>query len=232
MKTLKTIAAILTLSLVVSVCAAQEISEKRKASGFSGISVQESIKVELSYGENESVEVIADEDYINRVATEVKGDILSIYIKGNNWNSWNKNILVKVTAKNINSLKASSSSSITTQNLIETDKLKIHTSSSAKVKAAFKATKAMCIASSSSKVSLKGETEYFDAKVSSSASISAEGLKANKIDADASSSGKIVVNALDELVAHASSSGSIKYVSKPKTLDANTSSSGKVRQVE
>lgn len=232
MKTLKTIASILIFSLLVGSGIAQEQADKRKVSNFSGISVQESIKVELTYGENESVEVFADEDYIDRVETEVKGDILHISMKGNNWNGWNKHILVKVTAKQINAIKASSSASLTTQNLIETDHLKINASSSAKIKVAFKAEKASCRASSSSTVNLKGNTKQLHAHVSSSASILAEGLKASKIDADASSSGKIIVNPQDELVAHASSSGSIKYLGKPMVLDASTSSSGKVKRAD
>lgn len=232
MKTLRTISILIVFSLLVGTSIAQESSQKRNVSDFTGISTQESIKVELSQGDKESVEVIADEEYIDRVETEVKGDVLHISIKGNSWNNWNKGILVKVTAKKINTLIASSSSSIITQNLIETDKLKIHTSSSAKVKVAFKADEAICRASSSSKASLKGEARYFDADVSSSASIAAEGLRVSKIAANASSSGKITVNALDELVARASSSGSVKYVSKPKMLDASASSSGKVRQID
>lgn len=230
MRTLKTIAAFLTFSLLITACIAQEKTEERKVSGFSGIEVSEGIKVELTYGDKELVEVTADEEYIDRVVTEVDGDELEIYIKGNNWNSWKKHILVKVTAKEINSIKAGSGSSLITQNLIESKELKLSSSSGASIRVAFKATNASCKSSSGANAKLKGSVSYLNADASSGAGIDASGLTCSIVNADASSGANIKVHVEEELEADASSGGSVKYSGNPKKVDVDKSSGGSVRK--
>ncbi|MDA3891034.1 MAG: DUF2807 domain-containing protein [Salinivirgaceae bacterium] len=229
MKTLKIFTAILALSLTTQIFA-QEKTEIRNVTGFSGVAVGESIQVELTYGEKEFVEVTANEDYIERVATEIKGDNLNIYIKGNNWNGWNKPIIVKVTASTIKEIKASSSSSLISQNLIESENLSLTVSSSAHIKVAVKANHVSCKASSSGSIRMKGSTENFNVHASSSSDVDADELKALKVDANVSSSARVSVHAENEIIANASSSGSIKYSGSPKIVDIDKSSSGSVHK--
>jgi len=230
MKTLKHIAAVFTLILSTTFIFAQESSQVRKVSGFSGVDVSEGIKVELTFGDKEYVEVFADEDYIDRVVTELSGSELDIYIKGNNWNGQIKNVTVKVTAKKVESLDASSGSSLISQNLIESDELKMSVSSGAHLKVAFKAPKASCDASSGASAKLKGVAKFFDTQASSGSTIDADEVKAVKVSADVSSGANISVYAEDEINAEASSGGSVKYSGSPKMVDVDKSSGGSVRK--
>jgi hypothetical protein len=228
MKTLKIFAALFLLGLTTTLFAQK--TEVRNVTGFSGVDVSEGIKVELTFGEKEFVQVTADEEYIDQVMTEVNGGELDIYLKGNNWNRGKRNILVKVTATKIESIKASSGSSITSQNLIESDELKMSVSSGANLKIAFKTPKASCDASSGAHANLKGVSKYFSTDASSGSRIDAENVKAVKVKADVSSGAHINVYAEDELNAEASSGGSVKYSGNPQTVDVDKSSGGSVRK--
>ncbi len=230
MKTIKIFAALLVISITTTFTIAQEKTEVRNVIGFSEIDVNEGIKVELTYGNKEFVEVTADEDYIDRVITEVKGNELNIYMKGNNWNGWNKKVLVKVTATKLESIDASSGSSVVSQNLIESTDLEMSVSSGATIKIAFKAPKASCHTSSGANAKLKGVAKFFNTKASSGSSINADEVKAVIVNADVSSGASISVYANDELNAEASSGGSIKYYGKPKMVDIEKSSGGSVRK--
>lgn len=230
MKTLKIFAALFVLGLTLNLTQAQEKTEIRAVSGFTGINVSEGILVELTYGEKEFVEVTADADYIDRVVTEINGTELDIHIKGNNWNGWNKKVLVKVTATKVNSIEVSSGASVTSQNLIESDDLRMSSSSGANLKIAFKAPKAKCEASSGASAKLKGVAKYFDTDASSGSNIQAGEVKAIKVKASASSGASISVDAEEEINADASSGGSIKYSGSPKMVDIEKSSGGSVNK--
>ncbi|MDA3891033.1 MAG: DUF2807 domain-containing protein [Salinivirgaceae bacterium] len=229
MKTLKIIAVFIAFSLTTQIFA-QEKTERRNVTGFSGVDVSEGIKVELTYGEKEFVEVTADEEYIDRIVTKLNGEELDIYVKGNNWNSWNKNILVKVTATKINKIKVSSGANVVSQNLIESEALKMSLNSGAHMKIAFKAPKASCEASSGANATLKGSAKVFKADASSGAGINASEVKAVSVNADVSSGAHISVHAEEEIEADASSGGSIKYTGSPKMVDVDKSSGGSVRK--
>ena len=227
MKTLTTIILALASVLVF----AQEKTEVRNVTGFSKIDVSEGIKVELTLGDKEFVEVTADEEYIDIVITEVSNGELDIYIKGNNWwNSNNRKILVKVTATKVESIDVSSGASVISQNLIENDELEMSASSGSSLKIAFKAKEASCDVSSRATAKLKGVAKYFDTEASSGSSIHASDVIAVKVKADVSSGASISVHAEEEIDAEASSGGSIKYSGSPKIVDVDKSSGGSVNK--
>lgn len=227
MKTLKLLA-IIIIAAFATTLSAQEKSEIRNVKGFNGIDVSEGIKVELTQGKADSVIVIADTEYIDRVVTELDETTLKIYIKGNDWNGWNKKILVKVTAVKIEDIEASSGSTLVTQNLIESEKLEMEVSSGATIQVAYKAPNSSCESSSGATAKLKGVTKFFDAEANSGASIHAKELKAIKVKADVSSGASIDVNVEEELNADASSGGSIEYSGDPTMKDIEKSSGGSV----
>ncbi len=230
MKTFKKILPLLIMVFAITLVSAQDKTEVRNVTGFSGIDVREGIKLELTYGDKEYVEVTADEEYIDRVVTEVSGSTLEVYIKGNNWNSWHKEILVKVTAKKVESIDVSSGASLITQNLIESETLKMNVSSGASMKVAFKAPNASCKSTSGATARLKGVAKYFDVEANSGASLHASEVKAFKVKAEASSGANVSVEVEDDFTADASSGGSIKYSGSPKTVDIEKSSGGSVHK--
>jgi hypothetical protein len=230
MKTRNLFAAFVMVALSITSVTAQEKSEMRNVAGFNGIDVSEGIKVELTQGKAESVEVIADAGYIDRVITELEGTKLNIYLKGNDWNGWNKKVLVKISAIKVESIEASSGSSLATQNLLESERMILSVSSGASIQVAFTAPNSSCEASSGASAKLKGVTKFFSAEAGSGSSIEAKELKAVKVKAEVSSGATIEVDAEEELNAEASSGGSVIYVGDPKMKDIEKSSGGSVKK--
>ncbi len=70
----------------------------------------------------------------------------------------------------------------------------------------------------------------FKTDASSGSHIHASDVKALKVKADVSSGASIHVNAEEELIAEASSGGSVKYTGSPTNVDVDKSSGGSVRK--
>lgn len=203
------------------------ISENRNLSGFTGISSSSSIDVEVQQGTEFEVTAEADDNLIQNLKTKVEGDKLKIYI-GDNVSVRNGTFRVKVTAPEINYLKASSSSSIdVTGTLKSGGKIEMYCSSSADITADVDAPDVKADASSSATITLSGRTKNLFAEASSSAEVNAYELLSENTTANASSSGSTDVFASVALKAKASSSGDINYRGAAK-VEATTNSSGTV----
>jgi hypothetical protein len=226
---------------------AQE-TETRTLSDFTSVSSSQSIRVILKKGSEAKVDVSTTGELAD-VITEVKGGDLKIEMESNNTY---RNIEVEVTVyfQELESLKASSSSRMTSKDLIEASNLDIKGSSSARMELNVKATNIEVSGSSSARIALdaeanniesqvssscrltlNGNAENFEAQVSSSGRIDASGFTCQNADLAASSSGRIELNVQEKLIAKASSSGKITYGGKPSIVDANSGSGGKVSKM-
>ena len=62
----------------------------RNVGNFNGVSVASGIKLYLSQGKEQAVAVSAEnEEYTERIITEVKDGILKIRVESKMWNNWN-----------------------------------------------------------------------------------------------------------------------------------------------
>ncbi|MCP4355860.1 MAG: DUF2807 domain-containing protein [Proteobacteria bacterium] len=229
---MKKINLLLTLLFTVIISANLSAQEKqiREVSGFSIIDVAEGIKVTLTMGDKERVEVIAPADYIDNVVTEVDGDELNIHIKGHNNGNKGRNVEVNVTAIKIKGIDVSSGASVKTTNAIKAEFLSVSVSSGANAKVEFNAEKASADASSGASCTLRGAANYFKADASSGSHITANDVKAQHVKADVSSGAGIKVHAEKEIKADASSGGSVSYSGSPEMVDVEKSSGGSVRK--
>ncbi len=225
-------AVIILFVMISGLLQAQNTSQVRNITGFTEIDVSTGIKVELTMGNKEHVEVFADEEVIDRIITRLSGEELEIYIKSSNsWfgsNKKYKNIVVKVTAVKIKSLDVSSGARIVTINKIKTDELELDASSGGALSISFEVDKASCETSSGSSAVLKGKTNSIELDASSGSSIKASDVVAQEVDADVSSGASIRITVVSKLKAEASSGGSIKYSGTPKFVDIEKSSGGGV----
>lgn len=129
MKTVK-ILFILTLVILFGTNAtvlANNETENRKVKEFSAIKVSSGVDLYLKMGDTESVKIVADEDVIDEVVTEVKDGALHIYMKKNNWFNWNGNKSKKayVTVKELNVLHASSGADVKSENTLKGESLDV-----------------------------------------------------------------------------------------------------------
>ncbi|MFV0590539.1 MAG: head GIN domain-containing protein [Draconibacterium sp.] len=234
MKTPKTLLILIMLAFagVGTVLAGNE-TQNRKVRNFNAIKVSTGIDLYISMGNEESVKIVADDDIIDDIKTEVENGTLRIYMKQNNsWFNWGGNTSRKayVTVKELVKLDASSGSDVETEDTLEGDELNVKVSSGADVKLSLHIKKFSIDTSSGSDARLSGKVKYLDVEASSGSDINARDLESAFCSAKASSGSDISLTVTEEIHARASSGADIVYYGSPGTKDIDESSGGDVHQ--
>lgn len=206
-------------------------TETRNVSDFNAIKVSAGIDLYLKMGETEEVKVVADDDIIDKVITEVKDGTLKIYMKQENgWNNWGavKSRKVYVSIKELVKLDASSGSDVNSENTLSGEMLKVSVSSGADVNLDIHYKNFLLDTSSGSDARISGKTKNFEAESSSGSDIKAEELESVICRVKVSSGSDATVNVSEELYASASSGGDVRYYGNPQVKDINESSGGDV----
>lgn len=224
MKNLLAILLFVTAGLV----RAQE-SQTRSVSPFTGVKVAEGIDVYLLKGAKESVRVEVTGTKLENIITEVSGSYLKVHMRDGNYRG-RIDAKVYVTYIKIDKLSASSAGSIYSEGSIEAERLEISSSSAGNIEVTVNARSIDVSSSSAGEVELKGKTRSLTADASSAGEIDAYDLEALQVEVEASSAGAVKVSATEELDAHASSGGSIRYRGNPDKSVTNSSSGGSVKK--
>jgi hypothetical protein len=212
----------------------KEKSENRNVRNFDAVKVSAGIDLYISMGNNESVRVVADDDVIDDVKTEVRSGTLHVYMKNRNWLdnifSWGNSTSRKVyvTAREMNSIEASSGSDVKSENTLKGDMLKVSASSGSDVNLDVVYKEVRLSSSSGSDARLSGKAKFFTASSSSGSDINAHDLEAQVCRVSVSSGADATVTATDELEANASSGGDVRYYGNPERVDIDESSGGDV----
>ncbi len=181
-------------------------SEVRDTGEFKGVDVGGIFEVEIAAGKEFSVEVEADDNLLQFVKTEVRGDVLRIEttqrIKSQT------PLRVRVSAPNIEMVDVSGVSKVTVSG-VANSALRLETSGA-------------------SKVSVSGETAILTVSVSGASKIDAEELKASDATIKASGASHVSVSATEKLKAKASGASKISYVGNPTSVEEDTSGASKV----
>ncbi len=221
-------------------------SESRKLSSFDKISVSAGIDVIYKTGPK-SVTVVADENLIELIRTEVEGNTLKVTRAKNTNIKHYKKFEVEVSSPELFAIKTSSGSSFQTiekiksshmsvssssgsdiDAVIEAKKMKVKSSSGSDIKLTLLADMVEVDSSSGSDIDLNGSARSVKLSASSGSDIKAKNLTVDNCDASVSSAGEINISVTKNLNATASSGGDIKYFGKPETINKTVSSGGKV----
>jgi len=206
-------------------------TEIRKVKDFNAIKVSTGIDLYITMGTTEEVKIIADNEIIDDIVTEVKDGTLCIYVKKNNWFNWgfNKSRKAYVSVKELNRIEASSGSDVRSENTLKGDALEVKTSSGSDVVLDLIYKSLMLDSSSGSDAKISGKVKNFEAEASSGSDINAQNLESVVCRVRASSGSDATVNVSDELYAKASSGADIRYYGNPDSKDIDESSGGDVR---
>jgi len=207
-----------------------EKTETRNLSGFKGVDVSAGIDLYITMGETESVKIVADDEIIGKIITEVKDGVLHIYLKQNNWFNWNGNETRKayVTIKELNRIEASSGSDVKSENTLKGEDLKVRVSSGAGVNVDVYFKNLDIDTSSGSDAKVTGKVKNLKVNSSSGSGINAGEMESVICNANASSGSDITVKVSEELYANASSGADVKYYGNPSVKDIDESSGGDV----
>jgi len=203
------------------------VTDTRKITDeFTKISTSEGIMVYVTQADDFKIEVEADENIIDLIATDVKNGKLRIHAKENIGRATKK---VYVSLPDVIALSGSSGSHMSTQNTIKSDRLEIDGSSGALLEIELMANDLEIDASSGANLSISGESGHVDVDVSSGGNINGKELRTKTCNADASSGGNIKIQVSKSLTADASSGGNISYSGEP-SVQKKKSVSGSVHQ--
>ena len=235
MKSFKTLFILILISAIginTTFAGISDKTEVRKVDNFNSIKVSTGIDLYITMGETESVKIVADDDIIDDLITEVKNGTLRIYMKQNNWFNCNGNKTKKayVTVKELEAINASSGSDVRSENTLKGQDLKVNVSSGSDVDIDLFYKNLWVNTSSGSDAKLSGKVKTLHAEASSGSDIKAHNLKSVICKLRASSGSDITVNVSGELYAKASSGADIRYYGNPEIRDTDESSGGDVRQ--
>jgi hypothetical protein len=223
-----------------------ETSRTTNAS-FDAIKVSEGLNVYITQSDTEAIIVEADENLQDLIITEVVGNVLKIHTKKNIGNAVSKKVMVSF--KNVSNIVSSSGSNVYSTNKFSTQNLKLESSSGSNMTLDVSASNLTCSASSGSNltiqlnasmvechsssgsnIKLTGEATKLIAEASSGSNIKAGDLMSETSRANVSSGSNITVNTSKELIAKASSGGSVNYYGNPDKVEKNDNVSGSIRK--
>jgi hypothetical protein len=196
--------------------------ESREVSGFDVIHVSSGIKVYLTMGSAEVVEVEAEKELLEHLVTEVRGGMLKIYFDQSF--AWNKSTIVYIEGKNITRISASGGSDVIGRNAIESSDLDLKSSGGSNIKLKVKTKSLVADLSGGADITISGFTDQLQARSSGGSDLKALELIAKKARLEASGGADIKVHVSEQIDANASGGADIAYRGNPEVLNSKTSS--------
>lgn len=228
-------------------------NENRNVGQFSGVNVATGVVLNFKQETPISVNVVADADKLQYIVTRVENGILNVYIDDKvQKNLKFKNISVNVSAPNLEQIKTTSGAVFNSINAINETKMNVEVSSGAVVNAdlnikeqgsitvtsgavinsRLKANELIMKLTSGSTANLNGNVGFGKLEVSSGATGNTGNLSFKKVEIHATSGASVSCDVEEELVAKASSGGSIKYKGNPKiNSDISKISGGSLKSI-
>jgi len=201
--------------------------EIRDLDGFTGLHISSGIDVYMSQDSRYSVKVVADENLMDIIKTEIKGGILEVGVEKPGIRRA-KSKKVTVSLPELDRLKISSAGDCIGETPFNCKDLDINISSAGDLMLEVYADRIKLNISSSGDAKLSGEVNDFDASLSSAGDLEAYDLIAKKAKVSVSSAGNARVYATEELNMSTSSAGNIYYRGDAKVVRSSTSSAGNI----
>lgn len=203
------------------------VEEVRDLDGFTGIIVSSGIDVYLSQDDVFSVKVVADENLMEVIKTEVSSRMLNVGVDRPGIRKAESK-KVYVSLPELDKLRISSAGDCEGETSFSCADLDIEISSAGDLKLDVEANEIHINISSSGDARLSGSVNELRATLSSAGDLNAYDLEAKNVDVNVSSAGDAKVYASEELNMVSSSAGNIYYKGKARILNSNKSSAGDI----
>ncbi|UTX47953.1 GIN domain-containing protein [Chryseobacterium sp. MA9] len=224
------------------------IQHKEFNGDFDEIQVSQAIEAEIIKSETEKVEISAPQSIINEILVDNDGGKLHIHYKPGIRVMNISKVTAKIYTKDFNKLLADSAARIIIKDKFTQEKTDVEASSAGSISGDLEANdmdinissssydgKIWAVnldieSSSGSTLDISGKAKKVDISASSGSSVSAKGVIADNVEADASSGANIQISAVSSVKAGASSGGSVDISKKGelKSVIKDESSGGSV----
>lgn len=194
----------------------KEALETREVSSFNAIDIQGNYEVKLIEGNKEGLEVIADENIIPLIATEVVENTLKISNKVKIKNK--ENIKINIFYNDLHAIHCGGASSIKNDSPLHSEDLKLGMSGTGLIDLEIIAKMLELNLSGTGFIKLSGIVEKEVLNLSGAGKLNASNLKSKDCDIKLSGIGSAQVYVEDHLDAYLSGVGGIKYRGNPNTV--------------
>jgi len=208
---------------------AQE-KESRDVSNFDELSISSAFVVEISVGNTESLEIEADERYMEDIITEVRNGRLTVKIRDSrNTRRMRESPRLYLTVKSLEYIGISGAVKLTTFDALESDQFKLDISGASVARIEVECEDLRVEASGASEIRIEGSTESQSIRTSGASSYSAYDLDSQYAEIRMSGAGSARVSVSDELDVRLSGASDVRYKGSPK-VSSSTSGASSVRK--
>lgn len=204
-----------------------EVERKVSIDRFRSIALPGSAKVFITQGSEQEVRIVGQENIIDNLDLEVRGETWEIDQKRPVWRS--ETLKIHITMETLKSIRISGSGDVEfVSHFTGLKDLDVRISGSGRMDMDMDALDIRADISGSGDLFMKGSARDLDFTISGSGKIKAWDLKAEKASVRVSGSGGMEVNVSERLNARVSGSGNVFYKGNPR-VDSSVSGSGNVR---
>jgi hypothetical protein len=211
-------------------------TETRDTGAFEAVSIEyPGAEIILRPGEEESVEIAADDNLLPQLSTEVTSGKLTIKNVETDWKASvnpSQPVKIKITARDIHEIVLSAPVGNLEVNDLQTDTLKLTLSGGAQINLNDLQVHLLdSVLSGAGNIQANGTAEEIKLILSGLGNFNAADLKSNQATIELSGMGNATVQVEEELIATISGAGSVEYLGNPH-IEQNVTGAGNVKPVE
>lgn len=205
------------------------VQQVRNVASFDGIDAGGAFRIFVTQGENQTVMVEAQEQYIDDIETTVKSGTLIISTRRNLKDPGIMNVYI--TLKELRKLEISGACKLTSENRFQLSDIDIECSGAAMITFALSANQIDLDCSGAGQIELLGSAESVKLELSGAASLDASELEIIALVADISGASNASVHVTGDLSAEVSGAGSLKYRGEPELKKTEVSGAGRIKKL-
>lgn len=203
----------------------QQVSEIREVNEFSSIDAGSIFKIEYTQQDNYSLEIVAEQDFLEKIQTKVSGGILEIDMKGS---AKNTEVKVKITSPTLAGIDLSGASSFQSVGSVTADEFSIVLSGATNASLGIGTDNLSSQISGASNLRITGKATEHTAELSGAAQLRAADLETQTTRIRTSGAAYARVWATDNLVADASGTSKVSFDNQPANQSFNASGMGNI----
>jgi hypothetical protein len=203
------------------------VKEERTVSGFTSLEVSGAFNVYLYQGKSESLTVEADQNLMEFIITEVKGDKLEIYTKGTIRKATKLNIYL--TFEELEMIDISGAVSLVGEDKMIFHELNLDGSGATEIDLIMDVELLEADLSGASEIYLSGEAKFVSLELSGASEISAFDFIVTHFELDVSGAADANIHVTENLDVEISGAASVRYKGSPH-VNSDISGAGSIKR--